>query len=204
MGLDFIDSHPYASLYLLGCVLVAALTLIKIAICYSINWVTKGNILKKNLEKISAPSELSRLERALVFFGALFLEIALSWVNVFVLLWQIAIELIKFLREMFCHVPDAIKDLRFQLKNNPNLSPEAVWAYSLSLYVKSDQSANVPAVIAKWAGEAEESIQNFNFLYALETLLKIGVVSADEIESAKSIIAVMNQDLDLLLSMQSD
>lgn len=100
-----IDQHPYLFIYLLGCALVVLLSIVKVVLFWIIAWITKGNILSKNLKKILPPDEKTFGQNAILFIGALALESALSWINVIVVVWQIMTTVLKTLREVFTSTP---------------------------------------------------------------------------------------------------
>src|ERR1700693_3122699 len=102
----WIHSHPYLFIYLIGCILVVILTLIKISLFWTIAWITKGNILNKNLKKLLPPNKETFIKKVTQFFGVLLLETALSWINVVVVLWQITTALLRTVREVFSSTPE--------------------------------------------------------------------------------------------------
>jgi len=61
---------------------------------------------------------------------------ALSWVGVVVGLVKFAIVFLRIIRDVVAQTPEAIKVLRYPLRNNPDLSREAVWAYVYALGIK--------------------------------------------------------------------
>ena len=122
-----IDEHPYLLLYLVGCVLSLILIVLGTVVSGTVGWITRANIVKKNLKKLLPPQTFAA--KAGVVLGTLAFSVALSWINVLlVVLWQIPVGLLGTLREFFSSTPEAIKLLRFPLKNNPYMSREAVWA----------------------------------------------------------------------------
>ena len=121
--------------YLAGCVFLVLLTLFKFVILLALGWLTKGNILRKNLQKVGLPED-TIWEKVLVSSLAIALEAALSWVAVLFELWRFAVHLLEFVRELFMSVPEEIQLLRFPLRHNPELSREAVWAYVRALEIK--------------------------------------------------------------------
>lgn len=125
----WIDQHPYSFIYLLGCVFVVVVLIFKFILFMFLSWIIKENILNKNLKKIQSPNEDSFSIKAFKFFVSSIVEVALSWIGVTVNVFHIMIRLLKVLREILVSTPEDIRLLRFPLRNNPNLSREAVWAY---------------------------------------------------------------------------
>lgn len=107
-------------------------------------WLSKENILYKNLKKIQPPDELTFNEKTIKFLLLFAFDITLSWLNVLVLLWLTLQLFLKVVREIFTSTPEDIKSLRFPLYNNHDMSREAVWAYTTALGLKAgaNQSNN--------------------------------------------------------------
>lgn len=181
----FIDNHPYLSIYLLGSILVVALTFIKISLFYIVDWITKGNILTKNLKKIDKPDEKSWYLKILLFLGTVLFEAALSWVNVLVILVQIPWTLIKVLRDLITSAPEEVKVLRFPLRNNPMLSKEAVWAYIMALNVRMGVAMQDENQIIAAIEEVLEKRPDFNYQDALDKLDELQVIIPEIITSVK-------------------
>ena len=47
-----LNDHPYITIYLVGCLAVLMLIIAKASIFSLVDWVTKANILRKNLKKL--------------------------------------------------------------------------------------------------------------------------------------------------------
>jgi hypothetical protein len=184
----WLDNHPYIFIYLLGCSLVIILTFVKLVLFYAIDWVTKGTILKKNLKKLMPPDEKSILRKTVAFLGIVAIETLLSWINVFVILWQIIAGLFRILRELLTPVPEAVKALRFPLRNNPSMARESVWAYLLALAVKAgEKQPNENQLIDK-LDEVCENCPSFDRIDALKQLESLGAISPNTILSTISLI----------------
>lgn len=180
----WIDQHPYLFIYLLGCVLVVALLIFKIILFWIISWITKENILNKNLKKLLPPDEKTFEQKAYFFIGTLALEIALSWINVVVVVWQIMTTVLKNLREVLASTPEAIKLLGFPLRNNPNMSREAVWAYLYALGIKGGEKPPSEHELLLELKEPSRHHPSFDRKAALNQLNDLNVMSADVILSA--------------------
>ena len=114
----------FFAVYLFGAFLVIALILVKLIMFPAVDWLAHGPTIRRNLQKISAPVE-KRSKWKLLFLP---LEVALSWVNVVIISWQILFWFVNLLRELCTSVPPTLKELRYPLRNNPDLQPEMVWA----------------------------------------------------------------------------
>jgi hypothetical protein len=170
------DQHPYISIYLTGCVLAVVLIFFKVILTWIVCWVTKENILNKNVKKIQKPNDRSFLLKAGLFMGGLIFEAALSWVNVIVVTWQIFTIPFRVLRETLTTVPDDIKSLRFPLRNNPYMSREAVWAHLFALTVKAGDDATDETNMRYSLDEVAEYYIYFNRESALKQLGSLNVV----------------------------
>jgi hypothetical protein len=129
----WLEEHPLLAIYLLGGCVVLILALFKMALFAAISWVIRHDVLNKNIKKILPPEERPFRTRLLMASGVLAFEMLLSWINVAVILWQMGIQLLGLFRDQLQPAPEAIKELRFPLRNNPDMSREAVWAYTTAL-----------------------------------------------------------------------
>lgn len=124
-------------IYLAGCVAVVLLMQVKLFIFWFAAWITKGNVLAANLKKLKPPDDRRLISKAATYVGIVLVEALLSWINVFIIIFQTLKMLLNVLRESLTETPESIKSLRFPLKNNPNMSSEAVWAHLQALTVES-------------------------------------------------------------------
>jgi len=178
------ETHPYLLIYLLGCMLVLILSMLKVAMFWLIGWITKTNVAAKNLKKIAPVDEQTAGSKAATFIGVLAFEAALSWINVVVAIWQIAVTLLKVVREALVSTPEAIKLLRFPLRNNPNMSPETVWAYLQALNIKAGGEPPGQDELRDSLDGVCEAHPSFNRTSALNQLGGLNVMSGDVISSA--------------------
>lgn len=178
----WLNEHPYLSIYILGCASALILSLFKIVLFYSIDWIIKANILNKNIRKIMPPEEKTFAQRALTFLGILIFEMLLSWINVFVVLFQVVTTLIRIIRDSLAPAPEAVKNLRFPLKNNPHMTREAVWAYLMALKVKAGDKPPDEYGLIDGIKDVSEHYPTFNFRDALNQLDSLNVISPDSIK----------------------
>jgi hypothetical protein len=175
----WIEEHPYVLLYLVGCVVYVFLSLLHLVIFGLIRWMTKTNTLNKNLRKILPPDERSSDEKATAVFTAVVINVALSWINVLLVIWQTLAGLLGTLRELFSSTPEAVKLLRFPLRNNPNMSREAVWAYCEALKVKAGEKQPSESALRSSLDELLEHYPSFDRETALNELKALKVLRAD-------------------------
>ncbi len=180
----WIDGHPYLLLYLVGCVLSFILILLRGIVAGLVSWVTRQNIVNKNLRKMAPPQTLAG--QASSVLTALVLGVALSWLNVLaVLLWEIPFGLLGILRAIFSSTPpEAINLLQFPLKNNPYMSREAVWAYTQALQSKLGQTQLSESALISSLDELRSYYRTFDRMKALEELRALNVVSPDVVSTA--------------------
>ena len=174
-----IDNHPFIFGYLLGSLLVVILILFKITLFWLIDWIIKANILQKNISKLMPPDEKTFWAKAGVFIGVLIFEALLSWINVAVVLWQIATGILRVARDLLQPAPEVIKVLRFPLRNNPDMPRESVWAYLQALSVKAGEKQPTQEAIISSLNEIAEMYPTFNCITALKQLESLGAVSPD-------------------------
>lgn len=139
MGLE---DHPYVAGYLLGCMFAFLFYIFQVVVLSCLSWITKANIIRKNLNKIKARDTSSITDKILTYGLMILLNVALSWIGVVMTIWQILVIIFNTARELFTSTPEEIKLLRFPIKNNPNLSREAVWAYVVALNLKNGTEWN--------------------------------------------------------------
>jgi hypothetical protein len=180
------DYTFWLGVYVAGCVLTASLILIKLAIVWCINWISKFNVFHKNVKKLQRPEPPNRVAEWGVFIAVLLFEAALSWINVPIVIWQILSIIAKSLRESFTAVPEKIKELRFPLKNNPELDRESVWAYVVSLKVSFGEIIPTDASLVSDLNEIRANCPSLNSRLALSHLKRIGVVEPDVVARAIS------------------
>lgn len=190
----WIDQHPYFFAYLLGCVFVVLLLAFKVALFWTIAWITKANIVRKNLKKLEPDDEQGFGLKAAVVLGGFVLEVALSWINVIVALWQIAVMLLKTLREAITSTPEAIKLLRFPLRHNPNMSPEAVWAYVSALSIKAGENVLDADELMRSLNSLRDEHPSFDPEAALDVLNGLDVMSPAVISSALNRLSLAAED----------
>lgn len=185
----WIDERPYLAIYLMGSVLVVILTLVKAVLYPAIDWLTKANILKKNLKKLMPSDERSYTVKFATLGGQILVEAALSWINVVVIIIQIAITLLSVIREGFTSVPEEVKQLRYPLRNNPDMSKESVWAYIYALGIKGGGEVLSQGDIIASLEEVKANRKTFDCIVALDHLQQLGVASAVALDSAKEYLA---------------
>jgi hypothetical protein len=188
------NEHPYVFLYLIGSVLAAILILLKTILFGSLQWITKEHILNKNLRKLLPPDERTVAAKAMLWLGALLLEVALSWINVVVVLWQIAAGLLRTLRELFSSTPEAIKLLRFPLRNNPRMSRESVWAYVQGLQLRAGERQPSGSELCSTLDEVFDYYPSFDRRVALTQLSSLKIVSPDVISAALSSLSASEEE----------
>lgn len=178
-----LDEHPYLSIYLAGCLAAFCLHFVSAAGFFIVEWASKDDVLKKNLNKIKDPSQQGFKFTAIMFSMSLVAGTVVSWLGVLLYLWVIFWTPLIAIRGAFSSVPEEIKLLRFPLKNNPNLTREAVWAYAYALGVKAGTIPD-PMNMAWELGEIGGYYPSFNSHVALETLRSLGGVDHETLSEA--------------------
>ena len=179
-----LDLHPIILFYLAGCVLVVVLIFFKIILFWTIDWIIKANILKKNLRKVLPPNAMTFMEKGVRLVLTLVVEALLSWINVVVILWQIAATLLRTARDLLSPAPEEIKLLRFPLRNNPDMPRESVWAYLLALQVKAGEKQPSETILVGYLSELSDIYPSFDRIAALKQLESLNVISSDVISAS--------------------
>ncbi len=176
---------PYFYFYLAGCICYALLLPVKMIILYFLRWITKDNILIKNIKKINPPDEKHTFKTRLIVYGMFIaVDVTLSWINVAIVLWQIGVELFSILRHVFTSVPEEVKTLRFPLKNNPYIPRESVWAHMTALNVKLGEPIPIASTLILSLNEVHGYYQSFDRISALKQLDGLHIISSEIISNA--------------------
>jgi hypothetical protein len=174
----------WLTVYLVGCAVAVLFWLVDVALFSALDWILKGGVLRKNLRKLDAPDTETFWTKFWVHAVLLLLSFALSWIQVLISLFSILWRLMKIVREAFVTVPEDIKQLRFPLYNNPEMSREAVWAYTRALQAKAGGNL---ATVSELLGSLQSVIDNckhFDARGALKHLRELNAVSAEAIDVA--------------------
>lgn len=182
-----IDNHPFIFAYLLGSIFVVILILFKVILFWFIDWAIKANVLQKNIRKLMPPDETTFVTKVAKFIGIVVFESLLSWINVAIVLWQIVSGLLRVTRDLLQPAPEAIKNLRFPLRNNPDMPRESVWAYLQALRVKAGEKQPTPEALISSLNEVSELYPTFNRMIALKQLESLGAINPD-VTSASIVI----------------
>jgi hypothetical protein len=165
-------TEQYLAFYLIGCLLVVMLMLIHAIIYWSLSWLTKSGQAMKNAKKIMDPNETSTL---FITFTFIIIDISLSWINVLIIPFQIIKGLVTALRESWS-TPASVKTLRYPLKNNPDMTREAVWAHIVSILVLMTGQQPESDEIADGLLEIQNWYPSFDTSTALDQLIALSVV----------------------------
>lgn len=182
----WIDKHPYLSIYLLGCLSCLILVIFRIILIWMINWLTKTTIVNKNLKKLLPPDKRTFSKKAEDFLIALVgiaFDLVLSWIGAVLQLLLFVTSLLFIVRETFSSTPEAIKLLRFPLKNNPNMPRESVWAYFIALKIKVGENPPSVSDLLASLNELFALYPFFDRVVAIKQLETLNVVSPDLIKS---------------------
>lgn len=171
-------------IYLAGCVAWVVFAIFKVLLILFLSWITKGNILRKNMAKISEPVSTSWAIRWGIQGVLYLIEAALSWLGVIINIGHLIVILFRILREVFTTVPEEIKRLNFPLLNNPNLSREAVWAHMYALGIKAgDNDPTDKGLMSDSLTDVSYYYSDFKRKKALKRLGTLNVVSDKVISS---------------------
>ena len=174
----------WAIFYVIGCVGAIFLYIVDATIGTAINWFTKGNILKGNLKKLDETDKQTFWEKVGIAVLLFVSSALLSWIQVLFSLWSILSKLFNLLRELLTSVPEDIKQLRFPLYNNPEMSREMVWAYLRAIEVKAGVGQPTESKLLSTMEYVTENHPYFNRVEALNHLKSLNVVNGETITSA--------------------
>jgi hypothetical protein len=151
----------------------------KVVLIWFIGWITKANILVRNLKKIMPPDEYSFVEKCLRNTALFIAEVFLSWINVVVASWQIIKVVTGTLRDLLSVTPEALKKLQFPLKNNPEMSAESVWAHITAMGTFTGDNLPQPASLVESLTSVSNYHNDFDRELALKQLSALNVINSD-------------------------
>lgn len=94
--------------------------------------------------------------------------------------------LLNVVRESLTTKPESVKALRFPLRNNPNMSREAVWAYLSALSVKAGEKQPNEIDLLYFLDEVADYYPAFNKQVALNQLKDLDFTNKNIIISVLS------------------
>lgn len=171
--------------YFVGCFAVVLLQIGSFTFFATLDWFLKGSVFRKNLKKLDPPEEKKSFwSKALIVFGMLLFDVALSWIGVLLQLWNIGTRLLGMVRDIFASVPEELKVLRYPLRNNPEMSREAVWAYLRAAEAKFGGVQASEHTLLYSIQAVREHYPYFDRVAALNQLKTLNAVSPDAIAAA--------------------
>lgn len=190
--------HDYVFIYILGCVATFTLLLFNTALMWFLRWITKANVVIKNIRKIEPPDETTFFQKVSTFILSNLFEILLSWISVLLQIWLTISTILTTLREVFTETPEDIKTLRYPLKNNPNMPPEIVWAHVNAIQLKATGKQLDVAELADSVNDLRYDYPSFNREYAVKHLKHLDVISADTLKSVLNTLDALDQEPSIL------
>jgi hypothetical protein len=168
-------------LYLVGCALTFLLIIFRTVFLLAIGWLLKENIYRSNLKKICPPDEKTFKDKALGYIFLLGFESLLSWINVPVLIWNIFKDLVTAARNLLSSHPEDFKRLTFPLRNNPEMTREAVWAYGSALEAKVGVQLTEEKIFSS-LNELQDFYPSFNRFTALQQFGGLNIVDQEMLD----------------------
>lgn len=184
----FVSNHEYISLYLLGCIVAALLWCLRLTFFWCINWILRHDVLVKNSAKILPPDAETREEKDVRLFKFFAFNFIFSWFAAVEFLWSMVIEPLRILRDQVQPAPECIKELRFPLRNNPDMPRESVWAYLAALHVRAGNLPLAAKGLADSLFQIEFYYPSFNKIAALDQLERLDVIQKEVLSSVRSMI----------------
>jgi hypothetical protein len=188
-----------AFLYLLGSLLVLALTLSKVAL----GWLTEQllgigyhwfNCQKIGFFRSRITGHLSdKPDSYSVIALVIGFEMLLSWINVPVCIWQLFTQLVSTAAELMKRAPEDLNKYRYPLRENPSLSPEEVWAHLVAVAVAGGKLTIRSETLVQELHEISDRGIKINKLQALECLAELRCMRTGIIEESKEMLLGMNR-----------
>ena len=178
--------NEWLAIYIAGGVAGVILSLARLIVVRAYAWATKSNVVAKNLRKIDPPAAESFVTKVGAWAVAWGLTFLLSWISVaFELFWGIPVAVLRILREMFSSTPEAIKLLRFPLRNNPAMSAEAVFAHMTALNRLAGQNTLTEPQLMLKLDEVKKRVPSFEPSVAVDQLAALRAVDEDVLLGAR-------------------
>ena len=165
--------------YVVGCVAALAAMCISGIVVWLVRWITKSNVVEKNLKKLEPRDASGFATIAVLFVVIVIVEVALSWLAVLYELWRAVYAIFDAVRDMVASKPDAVRILRFPLRNNRELSREAVWAHVVSLAVVNGQHISRASELFDALRAVCDAHPTFDRVAALRHLKALRFVDSD-------------------------
>lgn len=164
--------------YLIGCAATYALNLLYTLMTRLAASLTGDSVMGKNIIKLAPKDDIKDFKK--VMSGCMWFFVFLSWAGFALSLISVICELVMViftsLKNLLNPLPEAAKVFDYRLKNDANMSPEAVWANLESM--KAIVSGNYPTkfeVIADLE-ETANSVPGFEVPKAISLLTEYGVL----------------------------
>lgn len=125
----------FVVIYIIGAIVTFLLHIFHIILFWALAWLTNEHILWRNLKKLERPDHKEWYVKLAGNSFLIAIDVFFSWLGAPLIAWRIFARLLTTAKMRFATVPEEIKKLRFPLWNNPELSTEAVWAYTSALSV---------------------------------------------------------------------
>ena len=184
----FIGNHPWLSFYLCGVIVAALLWIARFYFFWCIDWVIRADVLKHNMKKILPPDEETKEEKEVRIFKLVFLNVIFSWFSVIDVLWSLVIEPLRIMRDQIQPAPQKLLELRFPLRNNPEMAREYVAATSLSLTVCSGHSFLDAVALYEYLLRIQDFYPSFDITVTLKELQRLGLYDEYVISQAESLL----------------
>jgi hypothetical protein len=164
--------------YLIGCAATYVLSLVDILVTRLAGNLTGDSVIGKNIFKLAPKNDIKDFKK--VMSGCMWFFVFLSWAGFALSLISIScgilMSIFNFLKDLLNPLPEAARVFHYRLKNDPDMSPEAVWANLRSM--EAVVSGNYPTkfeVIADLE-ETTNSVTGFDTPKAISLLTEYGVL----------------------------
>ena len=164
--------------YLIGCAATYVLSLVDILVTRLAGNLTGDSVMGKNIVKLTPKDDIKDIKKFMS--GCMWVYVFLSWAGFALSLISIScgilMAIFNFLKDLLNPLPEAAKVFHYRLKNDPDMSPEAVWANLRSM--EAVVSGNYPTkfeVIADLE-ETTNSVPGFETPKAISLLTEYGVL----------------------------
>jgi hypothetical protein len=182
-------------IYLSGSILTVCLVLFNLALGWTFRQLSGEGWYWYNTEKIglyrhSTLGTVTTEKPSLVLaLSLIFIEAVSSWIGLLCGVWKLCHLLLAAMRTFFSKQPEELIRVRFPLRANPDLEPEAVWAHLFSLSILMSAGLFSCEETLSDLAMTKERVGRFDEIKAISYLENIGIAKKQLIDEVRQLLA---------------
>lgn len=174
-------------LYFFGAIASLVLGFFLQGLFWILGGITGDRVFGKNLRKIYIFSNGLSFSEVEVkpSVGMYLFEISISWLGFFFKCFLAIRGVYQILQHGFKHMPERVKEVRYPLFNNPNLSAESVWARWTAIPILLGDPINNSRLVDDLS-RVQGKNEHFNVERALTALAELNVLKSEDLETLRT------------------